>query len=301
MKLKKRTVYLTVLIIIFILALFYFLKTPKEIYKVEGNTLSYAENRPKPNYQITLNSTTQNLEIYNINFESRPFLDQETTIHALLFLPKDKQNLPGLVFLSGGGVTKEAVSNFSSRIAELGYAILVIDQRGLGETGGAYLPPQQDYQFFTQGEEPIQHLSVYDALASFDVLKVIPEVDKNNIALMGESMGARYAIIATALDDRIKGLIVISGAGFNIDINPIQQGNDYLVSIDPDHYISKISPRPVFFLQGTNDTVVPLQNAQNTFNKAKEPKYFFKAEDCSHGFCEEMWDELKNDLETISK
>jgi fermentation-respiration switch protein FrsA (DUF1100 family) len=52
-------------------------------------------------------------------------------------------------------------------------------------------------------------------------------------------------------------------------------------------------------LQGTKDTVVSLENAQNTFNKAKSPKNFFEAEGCGHGFCEKMWPELKNDLEVL--
>lgn len=299
MKIKKRNIRLVVLIILVALVAFYFLKTPREIYQFQGNTLSYSENRGKFNYNISLKEETSNLKVYNINFKSRKFLDQETTIYGLLFLPANKDNVPGLVFLPGGGVSKQAAANFSSRIAELGYAVLVIDQRGIGETSGVYLNPEQDYQVFAQGKEPIQHLSVYDALISFDVLRKIKNVDKNNIAIAGESMGGRYAIIAASIDRRIKGLLVISSAGFDVEENPLVSWNNYLISIDPDHYIDKISPRNVMMLQGTNDSVVPLQNAQDTFNKAKEPKKFFIAEDCTHGFCEKMWEELKNDLEII--
>jgi hypothetical protein len=107
MKPKKRTIYISIVILIIILALFYLTKTPREIYIVERNTLDYSENRPRPDYQISLRETTQNLEIYNINFKSRPFLDQETTIYGLLFLPKDKDNVPGIVFLPGGASQKK--------------------------------------------------------------------------------------------------------------------------------------------------------------------------------------------------
>ena len=79
----------------------------------------------------------------------------------------------------------------------------------------------------------------------------------------------------------------------------MQKGNDYLVSVDPDNYISSISPNRVFMLHGTNDTVVPLKDAQITFDKAKEPKRFFIAANCSHGYCEKMDEEIKKDLEEM--
>jgi fermentation-respiration switch protein FrsA (DUF1100 family) len=262
-----------------------------------GYSSSYF-NRDVPDYKMSLNQTNGSVDIYSLNFKSKDFLDYHALIYGLLFIPKDKKNIPGIVFLPGGGVTKEGFIKRGMELANLGYAILVLDQRGLGETGGPYPSIQEDYQIFASGKEPIQHLSVYDSLAAFDVLRDIKNIDDKNIAIVGESMGGRYAIIATVLDKRLKGVITISSAGFHFK-DEDQPYTSYLLSIDPDNYIAKISPRPVLMLQGDNDSITSLEDAQYTFNLAKEPKRFFIAEGCGHGYCEKMSNEFKEDLSIL--
>ena len=77
--------------------------------------------------------------VYNISFESKPFMNEKTLIYGLLFMPRGKDNVPALVFLPGGGGTKESRAYIGEFIASQGYAVLVIDQRGIGQTGGKYL------------------------------------------------------------------------------------------------------------------------------------------------------------------
>jgi fermentation-respiration switch protein FrsA (DUF1100 family) len=276
-----------------------FKKGDRNIYSFEGNKFYFSQNRGEPEYEILDKSLNNSLDIYKIKYKSLPFAGQETYVYGLLFVPQNKKNAPGIVYLPGGGGTKEGLSELVSKIAELGYAALVIDQRGLGETGGVYLSFQDDYQAFLKGNKPMHHLAVFDALIAFDVIRKFDFVDKNKVVFMGESMGARYAIIAASMEKRAKGVIGISTSGFHININPLQQGNDYFVSIDPDNYISSISPNYVMMLHGTNDTVVPIKDAQITFSKAKEPKRFFIAENCNHGYCEKMDEEIKKDLEKV--
>lgn len=302
---KKRYLIVLVVLVILLIPFIFFVKNRyKDPYQFKGNILYYSEDR-QTNYEVLSKQENNSIELYKIKFQSKNFLEEKTEIYGLLFIPQNlqrqnKENAPGIVFLPAGGGTKESREEIAVKIAKLGYAILTIDQRGIGETGGTYLGIEQDYQIFLQGKEPIQHLSVYDVLKAYNVLREFKDerINKEKIGLVGESMGARYGIIAAAIDKRIKGVIVISSAGFHININPLQQENDYLVSIDPDHYIARISPNFIMMLHGTNDTVTPLADAQITFSKAKEPKRFFIAE-CSHGYCEEMWDELKNGLEEM--
>jgi len=216
----------------------------------------------------------------------------------LLFKPKSSSNVPGLVLLPGGSVTKESESILAEKIAKLGYAVLTIDQRGVGQTGGYYLWLDQDYNVFLNGNEPIQQLSVYDGLASTDILRDVEGIDKNNIAISGESMGGRYAIIAAAQDKRLKGALIISSAGFNFKKTD-EPYDSYLISVDPDHYIDKISPNKLFMLHGSNDSMINLGDAEQTFSLAKEPKRFFIAEGCSHGYCDKMYDEVVADLKIL--
>jgi dienelactone hydrolase len=293
MKIKKKTLRIIGVIFLLIIAVLIILHYKnKETYKVTGNYFSYPKRAP-PAYAMALKSSNDSYDIYAISFKTREFMDYETKIFGLLVLPKIK-NPPGLVLLPGGGVTKESELKLASKIAQLGYAVLTIDQRGIGETGGPYISYEQDAQLFIQGKEPLQHLAVYDALKAYDVLRSIKGIDANNIAIAGESMGGRYALITAALEPKIKGFIGISTSGFDVQVN-----DRYFQSIDPDKYIKKIAPRKVYMLHGTNDSKVPLAMAERTFSLADEPKLFYTAEGCEHGYCDAMYSSLKSALINI--
>jgi dienelactone hydrolase len=298
MKVKKRTLY-TIIVLFVILAVVtaYFIIENKnqDKYYFKDNSFSYSQDRGNPVYTLELKKENDSVEVYNINFQSRNFLNFTTKIYGLLIIPKNKDNVPGLVLLPGGSVTKESESILGEKIANLGYAVLTFDQRGIGETKNYYLGFQEDYNIFAQGNEPTQHLSVYDALKAYDVLKKMKNIDKNNIAIAGESMGGRYAIIAAALDKRLKGVIVISSSGFHVK-NENKPYSPYLLSIDPDTYISGISPNKIFMLHSSNDTTIPISDAKITFALAKDPKKFDEITTCSHGYCEGMYEMLKGDL-----
>jgi uncharacterized protein len=295
-KRKKRIIIWSIILILLVILILFVI-----INKSQTSNNGYPKdylNRPKPEYQMTLKETRDSIDIYSLNFKSKPFMDSPALIYGLLFMPKDKENIPGIVMLPGGGVAKEGFTTRAIDLAKSGYAVLVIDQRGIGQTGGDYPSMQQDYEIFASGKEPIQHLSVYDSLVASDVLRDLKEVNKKNIGIIGESMGGRYAIISTALDKKLKGVIVISSSGFNFQ-DESQPYTPYLLSIDPDQYVSKISPRPILMLQGDNDSIVKLEDAQHTFSLAKEPKRFFIAQGCGHGYCDKMPDEFKKDLKIL--
>lgn len=309
MQIKKRTLkklglFFAFFVVSLVAVLSYF-SLRERPYSYRGDTFSYASKREKPDFQMYLKSHNDSFDVYKLSYNSRNFLNYKTIIHCLLLMPKnsedrkDSAKVPGIVLLPGGGITKEGELNHAIIMCKMGYAVLVIDQRGLGETGGYYLSFEDDYKVVQQGKEPVQHLSVYDALAGFDVLRSLREVDENNIAMAGLSMGGRYTIIAAAIDKRIKGVVTISAAGFHIPTGPGDKFTDFLVSCDPDHYISAISPRPVFMAHGSDDKKVALADAQLTFQLAGEPKGFFVAEGCGHGYCDSMETFLRDSFERI--
>ena len=71
------------------------------------------------------------------------------------------------------------------------------------------------------------------------------------------------------------------------------------MSIDPDNYVGKISPRQLIMIHTNNDSVVPLQNAEITLSEAKEPKELHVIDGCQHGYCDKMHDVLIESLEKI--
>lgn len=302
MKIKRRTIrYLILIILILLIFLSINKYINKDPYSFKEDSFSYSRFRGKTEYSMSLKEKNNTYDVYDINFRSKNFLEYQTIIYGLLFMPKNKEDLPGLIILPGGGVTKENEAELASKIADLGYAVLTIDQRGIGQTDGYFLSYEDDYKVFSQGKEPMQHLAVFDALKAFDVLRKIKGIDQSNIALAGESMGARYAIIAAAIEKNLKGVIVISTSGFHIKKDNSGQENNYYLSIDPDNYIDKVSPNKLFMFHGTNDSVVKLESAKITFDKAKEPKQFFIAEGCGHGYCEKMKENLTLSLKELFK
>lgn len=299
MKIKKTYIIIAIIVILVLTGFFYFKNSNKDPYKFKGDTLYYSENRGSNDYNMTFKELNDSVEIYETNFKSKNFEKSSTKIYGLLFLPQNQTNIPGIVFLPGGGGTKESRTKIGLAIAKMGYGVLIIDQRGIGQTGGVYLDFQKDYEIFKNKTEPIQHLCVYDALKSFDVLSQINQIDKNNIIVSGESMGARYAIIAAAIDKRLKGVLAISTSGYNVEPNPLIPYNSYFMSIDPDHYIKSISPNYVVMIHSSNDSLVKLKNAQRTFDFAKEPKKFYLISSCDHGYCDEMKTQIQEALKLI--
>lgn len=309
MRVRKRTLKIIGLCTLAVLLILIFWRQPTNdgdsagldpLKKINITKDTIFMNRELPKINIQLNNTEDDLEIYNISFKTLPFVGFDTTIHGLLFKPKmSVAQAPGVVLLPGGGVTKETEGKVARIIARPGYVVLTIDQRGIGETGGFYVNFDQDAMYYMQGQTPVQHLSVFDALLSVDVLGSLDYVDEDRIVLAGESMGGRYALIAGGIDGKVmKGIIGISTAGFHI----VPQGmpaDAYFHSIDPDNYVSMIAPNPLIMIHGTNDTMVPIESANFTFTKAGSPKRFYITEGCEHGYCDEMKEPLLSELKSI--
>ena len=300
MKHKKKILITLAVVIVFIgiYILYSNYKTNNDSFQYKNGKFSYSQFRDRPKYDMVFREKNGTNTIYNISFSSRNFMNLTTIIHGIVYLPDVTHKVPGVVLLPGGGGTKENEWALATLIADQGYAVLVIDQRGIGETGGYYISYDEDEKIFGSGREPMQYLAVYDILRSYDVLKHVKGVDSNKITVAGESMGARYAIIAAGIDKNIKGVMAISSSGFHLSkLDP--SVSNYYLSVDPDNYISDISPNYVVMIHGNNDTMIQLKDAKITFDKAKEPKKFASFDSCGHGYCHPMDDEIKADLKLM--
>ena len=313
MKIKKDYLYAGIIILIVIAAAFFYLKpyfakqkAPENRQKsddswaVDANGyLNYPANRGIVNFSRANYSDEPNENIFvsKIVYRSR-----NGYVYGLLVLPKSVYGKrPGVVLLPGAGVSKESELALAKNISSLGAAVLAIDQRGVGETGGNFPSLDEDYNNFVNGKEPVQHLMVYDALRAYDLLYSAPFVDASKIILAGESLGGRIAIIATAIDRNINGVLVISSAGFGFKGGNDSNKNAFIKSIDSDHYIDKIAPRKLVMMHNLNDNVIPLDSAVNSYLKAQEPKKFVLVNDtgCNHGYCNSMYNGLVASLDYL--
>lgn len=177
---------------------------------------------------------------------------------------------------------------------------LGIEQRNRGGINFRY-----DFELFAQGLEPVEHKMIFDALRSVDVLRRDSRIDSDRIVILGESNGGRFAIVATALEPTIKGVIGISTSGYDTE-NQIAGITDETIirfyrSIDPETYLDKIPPRKFVMVHSVNDTIIPINLAENTFRRAKEPKRLYSVTTGTHGFSEGMRGALENELGEMLK
>lgn len=258
----------------------------------DDGMLGYSLSQPE--YELGPREDSDNSTLCDVVFTSR-----DAKIAGLLRMPKAHQagGIPGIVLLPGATITKEKEQGLAKYLSGLGYASITLDQRNLGG-----IDMQGDFDRFLKGEEPIEHKMVYDALAAAQILRSQPEIDKSRIVYAGESNGARFAIIACALDPKSCGVIAISTCGYGAD-KAIASGKltnpdaiRFYRSIDPETYLGKIPPRRFVMLQSLNDPIIPIEYANETYDEAFMPKNLLIVECAVHGRCAEMDSYLKKEL-----
>lgn len=232
------------------------------------------------------------------------FESKGETVRALLRIPADSSpanssGVPGLVLLPGAGVSKEKEQGLAAELSKLGYATLTLDQRNFGG-----INPEGDLELFKAGLEPIEYKMVYDALKATDVLSVQPEIDPEKLAIIGESNGGRFAIIACALEPSLRGVLGISTAGYGtgeIDPSQVKDPDVYRFyrSIDPETYLPGLPPARFVLLHSSNDTVIPHEMALGTLSLAGEPKVMHNVSEATHGYTASMHPYLEEELAII--
>lgn len=288
---RSKIIY-PVAVVLFIIVVAYFLyPSDSETWRVNSDgVLSYPENRGKVDVAVLKTESGSNYTLETISFPSKDY-----TVEGLLRIPSSGKKVPAVVILPGATVPKEGTQGLAEILSGMGYASLGIEQRNLGGVNVEY-----DFKLFSEGKEPVEHKMVFDALRAVDVLKQDARIDAKRIAVIGESNGGRFAIIATALDPDIKGIIGISTSGYNMEsqLSGISDETAYRFyrSIDPDTYLKSIPPRKLVMMHSVNDSIIPVELAENTFRKAKAPKMLYNVSTGSHGFSEGMREPLEIEL-----
>jgi dienelactone hydrolase len=217
-----------------------------------------------------------------LSFESK-----RDKIQALLRTPANSSS-PGIVLLPGAGISKEAEQGLAVELSKMGYATLTPDQRNLASVNA-----ERDLELFKAKLEPMEYTQVYDALKATDVLAAQPEINPDKLAILGESNGGRFAILACALNPSLKGVVGISTSGYGTEeINPSSMVDSetyrFYRSIDPDTYLSTLPPAKFVLMHSFNDTVISHDLALRTFTLAKEPKAIYNVSEATHGYTASM-------------
>ncbi len=188
----------------------------------------------------------------------------------------------GVVILLAHGYGNKRPEWVYALLARKKYGVLAWDARAHGASAGDI--------------STIGYLEVLDVKAALDYALAQPGVD--HVGAWGGSMGAATLIRAAARFPQIEALFLDSS------FTSLEAELDYLVpypvinplakfvagartglrleNVSPLNDISKISPRPVYIVQGLQDTVAPPDSGEKLFNAAGEPRYLWEQADVPH-------------------
>lgn len=302
-KRKNRNKALTIIIALTTLAIALFIAyilfsngngADGKAWRLDSNGLLEFDARPAINATVTLLESTDQWTLEKVTYQS--FGDN---VYGLLRVPKSVSRPPVVIVLPAASISKEADHAMAEALCSRGYATLTLDERGNGgETPGPHaMDLDSGYTDFLDGSDPVQYRQVYDVLLAYDCIRSMPGLDGDSVAVLGESMGSRFAIIAAALEPGLKAVFAISAGPYGL------QGNDdaskrFLKSIEPGSYLSKLPPRKVAFYHFTGDAIIPVSSGRQLYDAALHPKAWHEYDGDVHGlysdvYADDLYDELR--------
>jgi uncharacterized protein len=178
----------------------------------------------------------------------------------------------GAVILVAHGYRDKRAEDFYVLFASHGYGVMAWDSRAHGQSEGDF--------------SSLGYYETLDAKAALDFVLTQPDVE--HVGAWGGSMGAVTMIRATAQYPEIEALVADSPfarVGDEMDLRvPFPMMRSFIrffaeresgLSLDlvrPVDDIARISPRPVFLIQGMADGMVPIDSAQRLYDVAGESR-----------------------------
>lgn len=229
-------------------------------------------------------TTSGNAEITHVTFASA----RGVRVPALLMQPRLARNPhPCVVVAHGLGGSKEDARPIFDALALAGMGGIAIDDRLHGERGDAAarraaVDDPRELARAMQG-------TIVDLRRAVDVLAQASQCDRSRLSYLGLSFGGFLGALVAALDDRIEAPALLSAGGAWVEVlrttsesigaryrnaSPafLARAHRELDPFDPDRWVFKIAPRPVFLVNGEQDTVVVPAASRPLHAAAFEPK-----------------------------
>lgn len=196
-----------------------------------------------------------------------------------------------LILVHGLSSNRGAMLDRAVFLAAHGYQTLLFDLRNHGESEGTVTT--------------VGYLEGQDVLAAAAYLRSRSDVDPARIVVWGHSLGAVAVMNAAAADSALQAVIAESGFP-NLEpevTTPIvraltgrnptpstgwvlwfmeRETGVPLGQLDLYVALEKIAPRPILFVHGIDDSVVPVESSERMFAAASEPKALFLIPGANH-------------------
>ena len=181
-----------------------------------------------------------------------------TRVTAILVqqLPLPTARRPAIVFLHGGtrrGKDAPGYVGFTEYLARAGFRVLSIDFPEFGERATGLLTSfTEEDKHEKLYNQPATFLawvtqSVKDAGRAIDFLVAERNTDSTRVVLVGQSRGGQMALIIGGAEMRFRGVVAMSAG----HMDHFESG--HLPAACPANYIGRISPRPLYTVNGTSD------------------------------------------------
>jgi dienelactone hydrolase len=218
----------------------------------------------------------------------------DVELAAHLYLPEGSEHwTPGIIVCHGFASRKERYAEFGERAASAGFAALIPDLRGHGESGG-----QLDANIFN------------DIAAAHLYLQNRPEINPMSISIRGTSMGGWLALNTAAYLGEISPIVAYCPArestmmiimeemamvqrghpSLMVPENPprvnVNSAMQLLYRTDTLKAVRRIHPRPLLLVHCEGDNVVPAHVSQRIYEEAHEPKSLWLLPGGDHNFAQ---------------
>ncbi len=230
-----------------------------------------------PNDTVYLTPEDAALSYEDVYFES---LDK-TRLHGW-FLPARGKAWGTVIHFHGNAGNITANLNMMGFMPYQGLNLFMFDYRGYGKSEG----------------HPDRKGVYEDSLSALRYVLARPDVDKQRVFLLGQSLGGANAIAVSAslTPETVRALVVDSSFFSYRSIVKDKIGTlpvlgwfktplSLIMATDSYHsgdMIGSISPTPVMILHGTKDRVIPYHHGEQLFERAREPKTFVRVEGADH-------------------
>lgn len=139
--------------------------------------------------------------------ETVGFDNRGARLVGTLYLPNRPGKHPGIVWVHGGGPgTKGQFAPIAQHFVRAGYAMVIFDKRGIGDSTGRYQPAMIRPENLD--------LLASDASAALTLLAARPEVRGDMTGFVGTSAGGWVTAKAAVLNGKAAFMLLVSGATY---------------------------------------------------------------------------------------
>jgi fermentation-respiration switch protein FrsA (DUF1100 family) len=170
----------------------------------------------------------------------------------------------------------------SQFLTNYGFDVLIFDYQGYGGSEGTPTPLR----------------TIEDGQAIVRYAQNNLRNPEGGVVIFGQSLGGAVGAVVAAKEPEVKGVVLEAAFSSYRSIARHALGSSFLLwplypvyplfiptKYDALRWVDKISPRPILFIHGDSDRIVPTKMSKVLFDAAKEPKTLWIVEGANHLQC----------------